>query len=342
MVKERVSKLILDSYGQYLGMEKGCYVLKDKKGSVKKYPQFENEIGEVVLKSGNYVSVGVLANLSFWEIDTVILTRRGNPVAYLRSLDDDSHVETRIAQYQALENGKGIEIAKQIVLGKIKGQMQVLKKYGLRNHTYPIEVEQIESASLKVVRRKLMLIESHYARRYFKHVFGLFPESLRPKNRKTFTAYDGINNTFNLAYGILKWKVIRAIIKVKLEPYLGYLHSEQFGKPYLLCDFMELYRYFVDDFLIQFCQKLKKQDFITKPENYSTKRKGKREYLNHEKTRELTKKLNRLWEIKVQVERIEGYGKKTTVETWINEEALLFAKYLRNERDSWIPRIVVF
>lgn len=45
---------------------------------------------------------------------------------------------------------------------------------------------------------------------------------------------------------------------------------------------------------------------------------------------------------RVKVERVEGYGKKTTVETWINEEAILFAKYLRDERDSWIPRIVLF
>ena len=40
--------------------------------------------------------------------------------------------------------------------------------------------------------------------------------------------------------------------------------------------------------------------------------------------------------------RKEERGKKQTVETLINEEALLFAKYLRNERETWIPRIVGF
>ena len=42
----------------------------------------------------------------------LILTQRGNPVACLKSLDDDSHVRTRIAQYEALKNGKGVSIAK--------------------------------------------------------------------------------------------------------------------------------------------------------------------------------------------------------------------------------------
>jgi len=33
-------------------------------------------------------------------------------------------------------------------------------------------------------------------------------------------------------------------------------------------------------------------------------------------------------------------GKKQTLETLINEEVLLLAKYLRNECDKWTPRIV--
>jgi hypothetical protein len=32
-------------------------------------------------------------------------------------------------------------------------------------------------------------------------------------------------------------------------------------------------------------------------------------------------------------------GKRQSVETLINEEALLLAKYLRGERKTWIPRI---
>ncbi len=122
MVRAKVEKIVLDGCGSYLGMEKGCFVVKDKHGEMRKYPLFESEIGEVVLKSGNYVSVGALASLGFWEIDVLILTQRGKPVAMLKSLDSDSHVKTRICQYEALKNGKGVRIAKQIVLSKIEGQ----------------------------------------------------------------------------------------------------------------------------------------------------------------------------------------------------------------------------
>jgi hypothetical protein len=40
----------------------------------------------------------------------------------------------------------------------------------------------------------------------------------------------------------------------------------------------------------------------------------------------------------VEIPRIR-VGKKQTIETLINEEALLFAKYLRTEKNTWIPRI---
>jgi CRISPR/Cas system-associated endonuclease Cas1 len=94
-------------------------------------------------------------------------------------------------------------------------------------------------------------------------------------------------------------------LKSILEPYLGFLHSEQFGKPSLVCDFQELYRYLIDDFVIQYCQRLARRDFTLKTEKLSAKKKGKRQ----------------------------------TIETLINEEILLFAKYLRRERNVWIPRL---
>jgi len=50
------------------------------------------------------------------------------PDAVLVNLDNQSHVKTRIAQYEALNNGKGIEVAKQIVESRIEGQNRVLEK----------------------------------------------------------------------------------------------------------------------------------------------------------------------------------------------------------------------
>jgi CRISPR-associated endonuclease Cas1 len=139
-----------------------------------------------------------------------------------------------------------------------------------------------------------------------------------------------------LGYELLSWKVRRALIGARLEPYLGYLHSEQFGKPSLVCDFQELFRYLVDDFVIRYCQKLTKRDFVFKTEKSSNK-KGKREYLADVKTDRFTSELNNYFLTTVEVPRMK-VGRRQEVESLISEEAQLFAKYLRNERRDWIPR----
>ena len=130
-------------------------------------------------------------------------------------------------------------------------------------------------------------------------------------------------------------------ILAKLEPYPGFLHSEQFGKPSLVCDFQELYRYLIDDFVIQYCPRIAKSDFTFKTEKMSGQKKGKREYLNDIETKYFTKKLNDYFETIVEIPRIR-VGKRQEIETLIYEEALLLAKYFRNERKEWIPRIPNF
>ena len=65
---------------------------------------------------------------------------------------------------------------------------------------------------------------------------------------------------------------------------------------------------------------------------------AKRQVLNKKKTKELVKGIEELFKTKVKIPRIR-HGKMQALETLINEEALLLAKYLRNERKTWTPRI---
>ena len=106
-----------------------------------------------------------------------------------------------------------------------------------------------------------------------------------------------------------------------------------------MCDFQELYRYLIDDFVVEYCRTVRANDFVLKEEDYSTNRKGKRQYLNEEKNRELLALLNKQFEKKVTIPRVRR-GEHQEIETLISEEALLFAKYLRDEKPTWHPRIV--
>jgi len=150
--------------------------------------------------------------------------------------------------------------------------------------------------------------------------------------------YDGINNVFNFGYYVLKCKVHKALLKAKLEPYLGFLHSLQHGKPSLVCDFQDLYRYLIDDYLIERCKKLRKKDFVVVTDFMMRLKMGKRIHLCKYETNSLAEGLNGVFNREVEIARIR-HGKKQTLDTLISEEALLLAKFLRNERKEWIPRL---
>jgi len=60
----------------------------------------------------------------------------------------------------------------------------------------------------------------------------------------------------------------------------------------------------------------------------------------YSRTTDLTSKLYSYFESMVEIPRMK-HGKRQTFETLINEEAFLFAKYLRDEYETWTLRITL-
>jgi CRISPR/Cas system-associated endonuclease Cas1 len=115
------------------------------------------------------------------------------------------------------------------------------------------------------------------------------------------------------------------------------LHKIQFGRPSLVCDFIELYRHLIDNFLIEYCQDLGPKDFCVKTGEKNKKR-GKRVYLNDSLTQDLVDKLFAYFQTKVYIPSVKR-GRKQELETLINEEAFRISRYLRLKGESWVPGI---
>jgi CRISPR/Cas system-associated endonuclease Cas1 len=76
-----------------------------------------------------------------------------------------------------------------------------------------VRLDSIKASGLDSLRGRLLQLEGTASKRYFKQIFELLPDRLRSEKRKTFRAYDGTNNIFNVAYEVLSWKFHRAIIR---------------------------------------------------------------------------------------------------------------------------------
>jgi hypothetical protein len=66
---------------------------------------------------------------------------------------------------------------------------------------------------------------------------------------------------------------------------------------------------------------------------------GKRIHLCEYETNDLAQSLDELFDRKVEILRMR-HGSRQTPDMLISEEALLLARFLRNERKEWKPRIV--
>jgi hypothetical protein len=94
----------------------------------------------------------------------------------------------------------------------------------------------------------------------------------------------------------------------------------------LVCDFQELYRYLIDDFLIERCQKLRKKDFVLVSDFMMHLKMGKKIHLKEYETDSLAEDLNAFFERMVDVERIK-VGKRQTIDTLISEEVCFLQNF---------------
>ncbi len=327
-------RISLSDYGEYLGTEKFDFVVKKNQEKIQKKPF--HSVKDLSLCSGNSVSTKALAWASIYGIKTLVTSQSGRPLGVLLPLNYDSHVKTRIKQYEAYSNQTGVELAKIIVKAKIEAQALLLEKYGIqcnnqRNGTL-MNLQKLKANSVEEIRTKIHGIEGRFGKFYFNELIKLFPKEFRPQVRYSYKAVDMTNNLFNLSYEVLKWEVYKSIINAHLDPFLGFVHSIQHGKPSLVCDLQEPYRPLVDNFLIEYVKKLKTRDFEA---NYRSKK--PRVFLKHEESSKLISELNSFLDGKIKKQRTRKFGKFSKIRTIIREDVEQLASFARNETLQWHP-----
>lgn len=70
---------------------------------------------------------------------------------------------------------------------------------------------------------------------------------LRFKERSQHPARDMVNALLNYGYGILYGSIQVELIKAGIDPYIGVLHRDNYNKPVLVYDIIELYRTWIDE-----------------------------------------------------------------------------------------------
>ena len=155
----------------------------------------------------------------------------------------------RRKQYERNADGRfGLQVARAIVEAKIHNQRTLALRLARRNEAGDgaAALGQLaaakQSAPAAAGLAELLGIEGSAAQAYFR----LFRGALRPPwdfpGRKRRPPTDPVNALLSLGYSLLSQSLMSALELVGLDPYLGYYHTEKYGRPALALDLVEEFR----------------------------------------------------------------------------------------------------
>lgn len=214
----------------------------------------------VVAAPGVSLSTDLIEECCERGIRISFLTSTGRPYAMLSSPMLTATVLTRREQMAAYKDGRGLEVARAVVRGKLTNQANLLKYFGkylkeanpeafrrLSGVVTGIEAGRIEAeraAGERVddARGTLLGIEGAAGRLYWSGVKILLGDRVSFETREHRGATDPVNSTLNYGYGILYTQVWGALMNAGLEPFAGFLHVDRPGKPSLVLDLIEEFR----------------------------------------------------------------------------------------------------
>ncbi|MHB1653901.1 MAG: CRISPR-associated endonuclease Cas1 [Desulfitobacteriaceae bacterium] len=252
--------VIVSDYGSFLSKTSERLVVKGNKQVVREIPFFDLEQITVASK-GVSLSAEVIRVCAEQGIPITFLSGRGEPYALLSSPTLTATASTRREQYKALEDKRGLTLAKEIVDAKIHNQSTLLKyaaKYRKERDTnlyseimdlakkvdaHREELKDIQGRALdSTLRGQLLSVEGRASRMYWEGFETLMLKQLDFPGREHRGAEDPINSLLNYGYGILYNQMHCALLLGGLEPFAGFMHVDRPGKHSLVLDMVEEFR----------------------------------------------------------------------------------------------------
>ena len=297
------------------------------------------KVDGVVVLGRATVSPAAVIELLERKVPLSFLTGTGR---YLGRLEPEltKNIFVRSAQWKAVApSDPALHIVRGFVRGKLKNYRHVLLR-GQRESELDFQkaLTQIEQAIAPIDNTasidSLRGLEGSGSAAYFGSFDRLIrAEGFKFESRRRRPPTDPVNALLSLGYALLRHDVQSAVNIVGFDPYLGYLHTQRYGRPSLALDLMEEFRPLVVDAVVLGAMNrraLTPSDFTTEPLSgaVSLTSEGLRTFL-------------RLYEQKKQSKfKHPVMQTQCTYQESFEIQARLLAKYLMAEIDKYPPLVL--
>jgi CRISP-associated protein Cas1 len=248
------------------------------------------KIESIIISNKAMISTQAISLALENNIDLVFLDRYGFPIGRVWFSKMGSTALIRRKQLDAANCELGLNLVLDLIRQKINNQLAFLKKLKYarpdKKELFQAPLSTIQGSiealdrnfkALDESRSIIMGLEGTAGRAYFSCISKIMPEKFRFKGRSKRPAKNQFNAVLNYCYGVLYSRVEKACIIAGLDPFVGFMHTDNYNKKSLVFDLIEPFRIFAEQTAVYLFtgKKVKNEYFDIKEHSCSLNEKGK-------------------------------------------------------------------
>lgn len=250
-------QLFINTPGSYLHVKDQMFEIRTtKEGKEEKHQVAAHKVTSIVMPKSAALSTDSIHLALKFNIDIVIVENNGHPIGRFWHSKLGSTTKIRKAQLEASLSPEGLKWVKQWVVLKIENQAgfisQLIKHRTVQAPYLKEQEEKIKSQAATIanlvgdkvteVADTIRGLEGTAGRIYFETLSETIPVGYKFSGRSSRPAKDPFNAFLNYAYGILYSRVERVLMLAGIDPYVGFLHRDDYNQLSMVFDFIEPYR----------------------------------------------------------------------------------------------------
>ncbi|MCB0629021.1 MAG: CRISPR-associated endonuclease Cas1 [Saprospiraceae bacterium] len=328
-------QLYLNTYGTYLHIKDALFEVRVPRPDSREYDKRHfaaQKVTSIILTTAGALSTDAVALALQHNIDIIFADRSGFPLGRIWHSKLGSTTLIRKRQLEASLGATGLEWTLRWIGSKLERQGELLQR--LKKHR-PKQQDFLEERISKVskLRESVALLseagrvddiadtlrglEGTAGRLYFEALSRALPPKWQFTGRSFRPATDAFNAFLNYGYGVLYSRVEKALIIAGIDPYVGFLHRDDYNQKSMVFDFIEPYRVNVDRVVMRLFsgKQIREEHFSVIANGISLQKEGKQL---------LIEKLNQF----LEVDKIRYRGRNQTRSNALQQDAHRFANEL--------------
>lgn len=253
-----------------------------------------NKISSILIFPGTNISSDAVELALQYNIDIYFLDKYGNPIGKFWHARMGSTVRIRRAQLQLATSEAGLQLGLRWVKAKFENQIKFLLQMRERRtrlsaditdaiNTIKVSLDQLAQlqGTIAEKRQNVLGIEGSAGKAYWEIFAKFVPEHFAFNGRSRQPAKDEFNAILNYGYAVLYGTVERAVIVAGLDPYIGFIHTDNYNKVSLVYDVIEKYRIWVEEAILDLFVKkaIRKNMFEPLANGFALNQEGKSVFL---------------------------------------------------------------